>query len=336
MQNNNEQTIKISAVIPAYNAERYIGRAIESVLAQTRPVDEIIVIDDGSTDNTAGVVRAFGDKVKLILKENGGVSIARNAGITAATGNWIAFLDADDEWLPDKTALQVQLLSRNSHLVWISGNYLRCLCEEKMQRPHVTERTAMKLWGGKEYDNYFDAFLKDAWGCTDTMLVRKHVLLEVGMFQPACHQMEDMDLWWKIASRYPIFGYVHRPLGIYHLNVQGSLMQSRREFSACRKLIQKHLKESEKIGNADSVKACSVMMLKLWMRSMLFDRQADEIRKIMAQFNPLFSPAYKWMMHLLILQPALTARILRLISRIVRFLKLRQQLTRKPQKIDEQ
>ena len=100
--NNSANSIRISAVIPAYNCEKYIGRAIQSVLSQTRPVDEIIVVDDGSTDTTAEIVRSFGDKVKLIQQENAGECAARNTGIKAASCQWVAFLDADDEWLPEK------------------------------------------------------------------------------------------------------------------------------------------------------------------------------------------------------------------------------------------
>ncbi|HOM77565.1 MAG TPA: glycosyltransferase family A protein, partial [Anaerohalosphaeraceae bacterium] len=88
----------ISVVIPAYNCQAYIRRAIDSVLGQSRPADEIIVVDDGSTDGTAEAVRTYGAKVILIQQENAGVSAARNAGIRAASGDWIAFLDADDEW----------------------------------------------------------------------------------------------------------------------------------------------------------------------------------------------------------------------------------------------
>ncbi|MHC5141971.1 MAG: glycosyltransferase family 2 protein, partial [Planctomycetota bacterium] len=120
--------MKISVVIPAYNAEKHIARAIESVLAQTRPADEVIVIDDGSSDATAEVVRSFGDKVIFIQQENAGASVARNAGIEAATSDWIAFLDADDEWLPNKLQLQVEHFKRNPDLLWATGNYVNCQC----------------------------------------------------------------------------------------------------------------------------------------------------------------------------------------------------------------
>ncbi|MHC5139531.1 MAG: glycosyltransferase family 2 protein, partial [Planctomycetota bacterium] len=105
------EKLTISAVIPAYNAAKYIARSIDSVLAQTHPVDEIVIVDDGSTDNTAAIIKDYGDKVRYIHQPNAGVSAARNTGIEAATGNWIAFLDADDEWLPEKIKRQVENLN---------------------------------------------------------------------------------------------------------------------------------------------------------------------------------------------------------------------------------
>ena len=122
-------SITVSAVIPAYNAGKYVGRAIESVLAQTHKADEIIVVNDGSSDDTAEVVERFGGAVRFIRQENAGASVARNTGIEAATSEWIAFLDADDEWLPNKLKLQTEHLERNPKLVWTTGNYIRCYCE---------------------------------------------------------------------------------------------------------------------------------------------------------------------------------------------------------------
>jgi glycosyltransferase involved in cell wall biosynthesis len=101
----------ISAVIPVYNGELYLAEAISSVLNQTSPVAEIIVIDDGSEDRTAEVARKFGDKVRYYLQSRAGAGAARNLGVEKAAGDLIAFLDADDLWLPEKTALQLASLS---------------------------------------------------------------------------------------------------------------------------------------------------------------------------------------------------------------------------------
>ena len=134
------QSMTISAVIPAYNCEKYISRSIDSVLNQTHPVDEIVVVDDGSTDDTAKAIGGYGDKVRYIHQQNAGVSASRNAGVEAARGDWIAFLDADDEWSPERIQSQVELLRDNSHLVWVSGNYIRCLCDENRTRIHTSQK----------------------------------------------------------------------------------------------------------------------------------------------------------------------------------------------------
>ena len=103
--------MKISVVIPAYNAAAWIRRAVNSVLSQTRPADEIIVVDDGSTDGTGDIVRMYDGRVRLLQQANAGAAAARNTGILAATGDWIAFLDADDEWLPQKLQRQTEYLN---------------------------------------------------------------------------------------------------------------------------------------------------------------------------------------------------------------------------------
>ena len=119
-------TVSVSVVIPAYNAAEHITRAIDSVLAQTRRADEIIVIDDGSADNTADIVKRYGAELKYIYQDNAGAGQARNAGIDAAKSEWIAFLDADDEWLTDKLQLQTDYLARHPDLMWTTGNFLIC------------------------------------------------------------------------------------------------------------------------------------------------------------------------------------------------------------------
>jgi glycosyltransferase involved in cell wall biosynthesis len=103
----------ISCVIPVYNGEHFVAEAVESVLAQTFGLVEVVVIDDGSTDQTPRVLSSFGDRIKVISQANAGQSAARNRGIQAAAGELIAFLDADDLWLPEKLALQMARLAEN-------------------------------------------------------------------------------------------------------------------------------------------------------------------------------------------------------------------------------
>jgi glycosyltransferase involved in cell wall biosynthesis len=104
--------MKISVIIPVYNTERYVAESVDSVLAQTRPADEVIVVDDGSTDGTLCVLQQFGPRITVLQQEHRGVSAALNRGLAYATGNHLAFNDADDLWLPQKLELQCELLAR--------------------------------------------------------------------------------------------------------------------------------------------------------------------------------------------------------------------------------
>ena len=328
-----ENVLYITAVIPAYNAEKYIARAIGSVLDQTYPVDEIIVVDDGSTDGTAAVIKNYGDRVRYIHQDNAGECSARNTGIKAASFPWIAFLDADDEWLPDKIKLQVEYLRQNDSLVWVSSNYTRCLCGENIQKLHITPQKVETLLDGKLYfSDFFKAFKADAYGCTNTMLVKKQVLVEAGLFRPGQKRAGDMDMWWRIAFRHPQFGYINEPLAIYHLGVSGCASVSFTDWHIYSDIIRRNSEEATRLGQMESFRPVAVYMLKRWMRSMLFDKQAEGIQKILTEFDDLFSNGYTRNMRLMTISPGLTAVCLRVISRIVRLLNIRQQLTRKPKK----
>ena len=111
------QAPKVSVVVPCYNGAKYLRETIQSVLAQDLPVLEIIVVDDGSTDDSADIAESFGAPVRVIRQSNQGESVARNRGIDEARGDWVAFLDADDLWTPDKMAEQAKLMSPGVGLV---------------------------------------------------------------------------------------------------------------------------------------------------------------------------------------------------------------------------
>src|SRR5262245_45280816 len=104
----------VSVIVPCKNAGNYVGEAVESVLAQSRPVTEIIVIDDGSTDHTMRVLGSFGDRVRVLVGPGSGPSSARNMGMRAARGEYVAFLDADDMWYPNKMEMQLAQMRREN------------------------------------------------------------------------------------------------------------------------------------------------------------------------------------------------------------------------------
>ncbi len=321
----------ISVVIPAYNAGKYIARAIDSVLAQSRAADEIIVVDDGSTDNTAEIVAQYRSRVMYIHQDNAGASVARNAGIEAATGQWIAFLDADDEWLPEKLAIQLELLERNPDLMWVTGNYILCACRTSRQRVHIAPEKAASLTDGKDFFiSYFEAFVQDAWGCTDTMLVRRDVFEEIGVFEVGKNRNEDMDMWFRIAYRSPQVGYVSNPIAVYHLDVPGSLIRDRSTMAvgAYCDFLERNLELSREHGRLADFRPCAIYLLRRWLRAMLFEARGRDVRAMIRQFGVLLPGWYKAFMWLLTAFPKTTAAGCRMISRIVRLLGLRKRLVR--------
>ena len=132
--------ITVSVVVPTHNVGRFISRALESILNQSTPPEEIIVVDAESTDDTLERVRHLKDAVRLIQQPKAGISAGRNEGIRSARYDWIAFLDGDDEWLPDYLENQRGLLARNPHLVWSGTNYYIRQYETGKQAPAVDPR----------------------------------------------------------------------------------------------------------------------------------------------------------------------------------------------------
>ena len=113
--------MRVSVIIAAYNAEAYIAEAVESVLGQTVPPDEVIVIDDGSTDGTRNVLGQFGDRITMLTQDNSGQAVAVNKALTTAQGDLIGFCDADDLWTPRKLELQLALLERQGDIEAVFG-----------------------------------------------------------------------------------------------------------------------------------------------------------------------------------------------------------------------
>ena len=325
------QKLSISAVIPAYNAEKYIARCLDSVLAQTCPVDEIIVVDDGSKDKTADIVRSYGDKVKLIQQENAGVSAARNTGILAATGDWIAFLDADDEWLPQKIELQTANLQKHPDLVWTTGNYDECLCDENRRAPQCPPQKIEKLLNGKGYFNsYFEAWQHYLWGHTNCMLIKKTVFSEVGNFCAEFPIAEDIDLWLRIAYRYPKIGFSSEPLATHYLFSENTLMTTNRQTGLYARFMERHLSISAQQGVLEQFRPAAAFTMRRWIRGMLFSGRKAEIRQLLSRFPQLCSVGYRLVIYSLTAFPSLTVGGLRLLSKVVRTLKLRRRVTRRP------
>lgn len=176
--------MKISVVIPAYNSEGFIAKAIESVLRQTHPVHEIIVVDDGSRDRTAEVAAACSPLVRAVKQTNGGPASARNHGVRLATGDWIALLDADDTWLPHKLERQIAAHHPDTDL-----SHTFCLVDPSIPITPPTI-TFENLWR------------KNVIG-TSTVLVRKSAFEAAGGFDEdrSIMAVEDYNLWLRFVHK---------------------------------------------------------------------------------------------------------------------------------------
>ena len=199
----------VSVVIPVFNSSHYVGGALRSVFAQTFDDFEVIVVDDGSDDREAltKALAEFADRVHYLRQENGGPAKARNAGVACATGELVAFLDADDEWSPEKLALQVQYFQEHP--------------QTGLLHSAVIDGTRDGAVPGPPRQAFCELYHTDFYVRTLTVMLPRRIFNEVGGFDERREiHVEDWDLWLRIAVRHPI-GYIAKPLA-YHR--RGGLM----------------------------------------------------------------------------------------------------------------
>ena len=208
-------------VIPLYNKAAYVHRAIDSVFAQSFEDLEVVVVDDGSTDAGGEIVAAIEDpRLRLIRQANAGVAAARNVGIGAARGRWVAFLDADDTWHPDRLARQLAALLRAPDVVWAAGAFVTTGRGRMRQAPQTPD-----AWFA-EPDVLKDALsiLGAGWMLwTGTVMVRRDVLAQLGGFDPMLKVGEDIYLWARLAVQHPRLVYVRAPIATYSQDIRHSL-----------------------------------------------------------------------------------------------------------------
>lgn len=214
--------MRIAAVIPTFNYGRFLARAIESAQRQTRPPDEILVVDDGSTDDTDDVLRSFGDSIRVLRTPRVGVSLARNRGWRAVDADLIALLDADDNWRPTKLARQLEVFAEYPDVIAVGcGNrILDANGRELMVRfyPNPSSDRAERLR---------QIATRKAWvGSSNSgVLVRRAVLEQVGGFDERLAAAEDWDLWLRLADLGEIRN-VHDVLSEIHFHRTGTFRGS--------------------------------------------------------------------------------------------------------------
>lgn len=193
----------VSVIIPTFNRAGCIARAIDSVLAQTYRDREIIVVDDGSTDNTMQVLENYAERIRCIRQDNAGVSAARNAGLRAAQGEWVAFLDSDDTWLPSKLAVQMDLVERTGTEVCFTS---------VVQVDETRERPVQGVCSDTVFQEPLDLLLVlRVVPYVQSMVAKTRFLRKLGGFNELLRVAEDTDLIYRMAFK-SAFAYVGSPL----------------------------------------------------------------------------------------------------------------------------
>jgi glycosyltransferase involved in cell wall biosynthesis len=280
----------VSTIIPAYNAERFIANAVNSALAQTHARHEIFVVDDGSTDDTPRVLRRFGDAVRVIHQANGGHVRARNHGAQRASGDWLAFLDADDEWLPEKLEKQLRAAEGDVGLIYTDRENFG-----EIGRVGTRASTATPLCEG----DVFERLLLGNFITVSSVLVRREWFERLGGFDADLLVCEDWDLWLRFSAAGGIVRAVEEALTRYRWHsasmtnnqermCQGRLRVLERALASTRgKAVSRSLASRAR----GSVWKCSAWYAARWKPSMSLRWYLES-----ARHWPWDLDVYKWML----------------------------------------
>lgn len=262
---------KISAVIPVYNREKTIRRCIDSILNQTYPIYEIVIVDDGSTDQTLHILKEYQDCIKLVRQKHKGAQAARNMGIREADGEYIAFLDSDDEWMPDKLELQVNALQKNKYAVICGGGYIQT--EWKNGIPEVYRKSEdmqnakslmrLRLKGKSGYVYKF--ILQDSFCLFPSLMTSKENLIKIGLLDEKVPSFQEWDTAIRLAQTNELI-YIDSPLFIYHLHDGETISKNKKKTIDGKEYIYEKYKYEilSKLGKRELVRRYKELMKTSW------------------------------------------------------------------------
>jgi len=255
--------------MPAYNSSAFIERALTSIQQQTYNDYEVIVVDDGSIDNTVAVIEKHTLPVKLIKQSNAGASAARNKGIEFAKGQHIAFLDSDDEWLPNKLEVQYKLMESNTH--WLAS----------YTKERQTKVNNIKGEYSKEDKNLTDIF-NFPYLTTSTVMVKTDVIQSIQGFDESLNTAEDIDLYLKI-SKLGIIGEIQELLVVKH-EVENSLGAQMSSYADNIMVIDRFFqtnKDSLPINFKSLYIQMKVYILNAWAKDHLYRNEINDALKVL-------------------------------------------------------
>jgi glycosyltransferase involved in cell wall biosynthesis len=203
----------VSCIIPSYNRPHYVCEAVDSALAQTYEALEVIVVDDGSTDNTLEVLKKYGDKIKVLDQPNAGTAAARNTGVAASSGKYLAWLDSDDSWLPQKISAQVEAAERHPEAAVV---YTLCQqFDENGEPPPPAGPIAIPVETVQK--DILNMLIVESQVMPSSCLIRRDNYLSVGGYDPEYRFSEDWELDFRLALRYQYVS-INAPLTRYRVH----------------------------------------------------------------------------------------------------------------------
>ena len=264
--------MKISVIIPTFNRKKTLGRAIQSVSNQSLLPFEVLIIDDGSNDGTKEWVKENFYNIKYIHQNNKGVSSARNKGIEYACGDWVAFLDSDDEWLPSKLYEQVKAIDSNPKIklfhtneIWIRNGV------------RVNQMKKHKKFGGYIFEKCLDICRISP----SSVLIKKEIFDDIGTFDESLRVCEDYDLWLRITSKYPVV-FLDTPLIYKYGGHVGQLSKVNDGIESYRIQSLEKIIRSGSLSNEQKTLAVNVMVnkMKIYAKGLAKRSKVSELQKI--------------------------------------------------------
>ena len=271
----------ISVIVPTYNRAQQLPRALDSILCQSCSPKEIIVVDDGSTDETSALMTSEYPEIVFIQQQNTGVSSARNVGIKRASGDWIAFLDSDDEWLPEKLEIQMKALYENPEIkichtneIWIRNG------------KRVNPKKKHEKFGGW----IFQKCLPLCCISPSSVIIHKSFFKEIGLFDYSLPVCEDYDLWLRITARNPVL-YIEEPFLIKYGGHEDQLSKKYWGMDRFRIKSLEKIISSRVLSELDENAAKKMLMEKIYIFIQGAQKRGNikEVKKFKEQYSEFLS-----------------------------------------------